>query len=216
MMSRQGWRNVLRLGGALAIGTAINLAVAWWLFFVSTPPRMTQVFGTPSGWLISVPPTWPAPERDGSGRGKKLGLTFEYDHAQVLYPRDVPGPPRTRCEYIASRFAAGLPMRSFAAHWWVEDDTELGKRSRLIAVPSPQHRATPTIRDGMLPIVPVWPGFAVNTLLFASPLLLWWCVLPWARARRYRKAGGCPRCGFDRRTLPPDQPCPECGSLQLP
>jgi hypothetical protein len=31
-------------------------------------------------------------------------------------------------------------------------------------------------------------------------------------ARRRARSGKCPKCGYDRRGLPPSSPCPECGS----
>lgn len=62
-----------------------------------------------------------------------------------------------------------------------------------------------------LPLRPIWPGFAVNTLLTAAGLAL--LVHGWrparACARRYR--GRCPACGYDQSGLEPTTPCPECG-----
>lgn len=71
-----------------------------------------------------------------------------------------------------------------------------------------------------LPLSPVWPGFAINSLLFGAA----WLVLlrvagvpAWRaaagvllRKRVRRKAGLCPECGYDLRTGFVSG-CPECG-----
>ena len=69
----------------------------------------------------------------------------------------------------------------------------------------------------MRPTRPLWPGFAVNSLLYAA---LWWIVLvlfAWLirfirrwPARRREKRGRCPACGYDLRGGF-DAGCSECG-----
>ncbi|MFI4896321.1 MAG: hypothetical protein ACIARR_00675 [Phycisphaerales bacterium JB059] len=63
-------------------------------------------------------------------------------------------------------------------------------------------------RDYAIPVRPVWPGFLINTLVYAGAC---WLLLAapggavrWRRARR----GLCPACGYDLNGLPA---CPECG-----
>lgn len=75
-------------------------------------------------------------------------------------------------------------------------------------------RSTPTttaFARAALPLRPVWPGFAVNTLLIAACLAL---LVHGARPirpliRRYR--GKCPACGYELAGLADGAPCPECG-----
>ncbi len=64
----------------------------------------------------------------------------------------------------------------------------------------PQHR---------FPIKPHWPGFLINTLIYA--LIIWLCTRPWRRLRAAR--GLCPHCAYDVRGL---TTCPECGGPTLP
>ncbi len=67
---------------------------------------------------------------------------------------------------------------------------------------------------GPQPLLPVWPGFVVNTLLFAAPWVFALLVMYAAGAarRRYRRRRGrCIACGYDLRGLS-GAVCPECGS----
>jgi hypothetical protein len=52
---------------------------------------------------------------------------------------------------------------------------------------------------------PLWP--------FASALLILF-ALPFTIRRLRRRAGRCTTCGYDRRGLTPDAPCPECGIVR--
>jgi hypothetical protein len=62
----------------------------------------------------------------------------------------------------------------------------------------------------LLPLRPIWPGFALDTTvlagLWALPVIGW----PMVRLRRRKRRGLCLACGYDL-TGTPDS-CPECGS----
>ncbi len=62
----------------------------------------------------------------------------------------------------------------------------------------------------VVPYHPIWPGFAINTTLYASVLLLLALVPFTARRMIRRKRGHCIKCGYDLRGEP-DAGCPECG-----
>ncbi len=78
------------------------------------------------------------------------------------------------------------------------------------------------VRDGRraedihtLPLRPIWPGFAINTVFYAGML---WVLLaaPFALRRRLRiKRGLCPKCAYDLRGRGSGgaaSACPECGA----
>lgn len=65
-------------------------------------------------------------------------------------------------------------------------------------------------RKVSMPWLPRWRGFVANTCLFAcSAGVLLWGIRIW-RTRR-AAIGHCSTCGYDKRGLPEQSPCPECG-----
>ena len=62
-----------------------------------------------------------------------------------------------------------------------------------------------------LPLRPVWPGFVLNSLLYAASL---WLLIsgPFTLRRMIRrKRGLCPKCAYDLRGTD-HAACPECGT----
>ena len=65
------------------------------------------------------------------------------------------------------------------------------------------------MREGVLPLQPIWPGFAINTAFYA--LILWLPFAPFQLRRYMRiKRGLCIKCGYDLRGTE-HEVCPECG-----
>jgi len=61
-----------------------------------------------------------------------------------------------------------------------------------------------------LPLLPLWPGFVIDTLFYAA---IWFGVFfGFVSARRFIRVrrGRCRRCGYDLRGEL-EQGCPECG-----
>ncbi|MCC6907002.1 MAG: hypothetical protein IT430_03590 [Phycisphaerales bacterium] len=66
-----------------------------------------------------------------------------------------------------------------------------------------------------LPLRPIWPGFAFNTMLYATATWLLF-ALPTFQRRRWRTARGrCPTCNYDLRATTTGV-CPECGAAITP
>lgn len=62
-----------------------------------------------------------------------------------------------------------------------------------------------------LPLLPIWPGFLINTIFYALLLLALVRVPRMARRALRRRRGRCVSCGYDRSGLDPSSACPECG-----
>jgi hypothetical protein len=64
----------------------------------------------------------------------------------------------------------------------------------------------------VLPFIPLWPGFAINTIFYAA--IVWMLFMgPGAVRRRVRrKRGQCAACGYSLRGNVSDK-CPECGVM---
>lgn len=98
--------------------------------------------------------------------------------------------------------------------------TRIGESSYSAALPLPTKGTflTPTITRGvttspyvrLLPLLPVWPGFAINTLVYALAAMTVAGLLWLVRQALRRMRGWCPSCGYDLRR---DYSigCPECG-----
>ena len=63
-----------------------------------------------------------------------------------------------------------------------------------------------------LPLLPLWPGFAINTVFYALMLLLAWRTLGTIRRAARRRRGRCAACGYERGGLDANAACPECGA----
>jgi hypothetical protein len=65
--------------------------------------------------------------------------------------------------------------------------------------------------DRRFPAIPLWPGFAANTLVFAAVAWTALVGLPAVRRRRRRARGLCASCAYPV-PVPVPAVCPECGA----
>ena len=80
--------------------------------------------------------------------------------------------------------------------------------SRASATTSATVHAPSELSLRMLPLRPIWPGFAVNTIFYAAVFWLLICG-PFVLRRFIRvKRGLCPACAYPRGESPV---CSECG-----
>jgi hypothetical protein len=70
-----------------------------------------------------------------------------------------------------------------------------------------------SLGERIIPLRPLWPGFALNTLLYAAILFALIRGPFIARRTLRRRRGLCVSCGYDLRGRGPDHAaCPECGA----
>ncbi len=179
----------------LIVGMVVNVCVAW------VGERLGVRLGARSGmpqsllnpsWPTRVPDSWPPP-----ASSHRSTAVFGDSGIWQSAPDDYFGMVIVHRE--------GWPWR--AVHEWTLAGLHLPAREThgLLLVGAGKWQYA-------VPIYPLWPGFALNTIFYA--LFAWglWQVPPAIRRRRRRRNGLCVRCGYDLKGLPPGSNCPECGT----
>ena len=107
--------------------------------------------------------------------------------------------PWSECD----RLVTGWPWPAMLGERWSWDSAGWRYRS---AIPLPMHNRH--YEPGMLPLRPIWPGFAVNTLIYAA--VLWLLIFSRFALRRFirQRRGLCPACAYPRGE---SHVCSECG-----
>ena len=128
----------------------------------------------------------------------------------------VPDTAHGTCLQVAFFRFCGWPMRSlYGCHfyqcWPRSSRPPLNNYCGLPIGPRNVPFASGMCHERWLPYLPIWPGFAVNTLCYGAILWLVLAVLPATLRRHFRrKRGRCLKCGYDLRG-DLDKGCPECG-----
>lgn len=101
--------------------------------------------------------------------------------------------------------------------WRAERYVRVGLPARALSM---RTVIAPVAEEESIPVIPVFPGFAIDTAFYGSLVFLAWngrrlhrrlAILRALRARRRR--GLCRTCGYSRAGLPADGVCPECGAV---
>ncbi len=187
-------RRLLIVAVFLLAGAVVNVAVAWG--FVITSQKRSSISIVPwpdseakSDWPLAVPDDWPS-WANYSGGSASVGRTMT-----------AAGTVDWRYQIFVHQ--TGLPLRSVEYHALATFSLDF-QRSERTSVAAWQ---TGTF-VGTLPLRPIWPGFAVNTLFYAAAL---WLLIPgpFALRRFIRvKRGLCPACAYPRGE---SDVCSECG-----
>lgn len=205
---------------SLLLGVLLNIAVAWGLAaFVGVPPPPARQIPAekPLSWPGRVPQGWPPPKEVYIGRWWCCTTVHALGHTvrrlEDTNPTTKASEEMLSCNLYISRW--GWPMRSLEIQWphsqnmlvsiWLfKKPTEAALRTGLPVSTS----ITRSPERTHLPLMPVWPGFFVNSLLYSAIACALLCGPGMARRLRRRRRGWCISCGYDLAGLPK---CPECG-----
>ncbi len=226
-------RIAIKLVVFLLLGAVVNVGVAWssalWVDSMATPrhergitgpdhPRW-RVFRTTSQSAMHIQSyatrkPYPRGQLPADATPEEIDTWLRGEAVRV--PSDLVTAPywsRTSDPPIETDYEAGglweeargWPMRSLM---WVWPRAEFDTPIRALNLGDMQG---PVGIPRALPLQPIWPGFAVNTLTYAAVLWLLYLasVVSLCFARRAR--GCCPRCGYDLGHAE-HEACPECGA----
>ncbi|MCH8823339.1 MAG: hypothetical protein IH984_07510 [Planctomycetes bacterium] len=211
-------RRLFKLVLFLLLGAVANVAVAWGCALWSGtnpeqsissnhvdlgfgPARVSnQVWKFHKSHLTS--------ERSSVYEVFESGIDFGFEAYRIRSLESLESPDR---QLVTNALHVGWPSASLAAYYtfyYRESDTDSG----LDPIMEEQKSGILLIvgEDRWIPVRPLWPGFATNTILYAA--ILWTFILgPFSVRRMIRiKRGLCIKCGYDLRGTSGED-CPECG-----
>ena len=173
-------RRLTKLALFLVFGAVVNLAVAWVIAWRTGPILLyaghtveIEPSSVASLWKHHTRAGWP--ELPGSSTLQKV-----YGRSELIIHAPRPDPSADWTSMSVTRYEVGLPMRSVASisiSWSVAGNTGTEiKDGWKMGAPFP-----------IVPYMPHWPGFAVNTVFYA-PIL--WLLFVLIKARRKIRRSG--------------------------
>jgi hypothetical protein len=225
-------RRLLKLGVFLLLGAVINVAVAWGCSAFTSNVIIRAIEGRSSAEPDPATTSWAGSEVNfviitSRGPGIENQLWFsgperldeQADMNQLFHVLDemfgfVERPGRLslpasnqrykpRCEL---RTRAGWPILGLTCSCNTAAEATESGDDAIVFKPVIGRR----IRLRYLPLSPIWPGFAVNTLFYAAVFWLLFAA-PFAMRRRLRlRRGQCPHCAYPIGTWG-GEICTECG-----
>lgn len=218
-------RKVIVITAFLVCGAIVNVAVAWGfaLYIGSIPSKKpyrqaVEPEVATDLWKTLAPPQWqPALHSKASNfRMSAPGVT-----ELVLTATDGSSiPPRgglASRRWAIAHGCAGWPTRALQYQCravWERDAVSyqeaVTNESSYCLVTAGSRSPTWLGGGHVFPLRPVWPGFAINTILYAG--ILWLLFAAPFKVRRWRriKRGLCPTCAYP---VGASEVCTECGML---
>ena len=204
MAERSGHKRIrgiaVRVAVFLLLGAIVNVAVAWglayWIPFAVRAVNESD-WDSPDAvrwWHARVP----------------LGVNGEpsvFEWAESLGYEGIEMHASTATQWLSAyvtRMRWGLPLLSMEDVVWSSyAETRRGEGFSI------RNGMTIPLNGRAMPTVPIWPGFAINTLFYAAILwLLFGAPFTLRRWRRIRR-GLCAKCAYPIGT---SEVCTECGA----
>jgi hypothetical protein len=181
----------------LVVGAAVTVGVAWAIVLALPKPSIARVatrYGN-EPWPVHVPGDWPS-ESDKTSVSGVYGWRMSAQTSPAVF-----------YVIVTETGAPFLAMRTVEMRWWT--DKSEGRRSVGLAIP--RSIAERSVR-GLLPVIPIWTGFAANTVVYSLGIAAIRRTIASIKRRRRVRAGRCVDCGYQ---LSSDiLVCPECGARQ--
>jgi hypothetical protein len=185
---------LVRICVFLLLGAIVNVTVAW--FFACWPGR----------WDHHFPPQPSLAQR----RLEAMGFALRRHQPErrghglrtIIAYADATNPPRLMKLHARE---AGWPLFALSNEWHSVGRTQILHGGWEL-------KGGPPAQSLVLPVRPLWPGFAINTVFYAAVLWLLFAAASALRRWRRIKRGLCPKCAYDLRGRATESDaCPECG-----
>jgi hypothetical protein len=206
----------------LSGGVIVNIAVAWacaaWSPRGHIVGRTERAYSHPGGerWIVSLLSptfgmTWvsgvPANSIWAPADQGYVGSDFipKWSRTRQRPPRAEFDDPDGSWTY---EIATGWPARSGIA--LVRKTTKLRQFQPISGISVLDDGSGEPLSYRMLPVQPIWRGFAINTVFYAGVLWLVFAAPFAVRRRRRIKRGLCPECAYP---VGSSDVCTECGAI---
>ena len=200
----------------LLAGAVVNVAVAWGCAALTVSPGwpLSAKIVWDAQWPRKVPGHWP--ERPQVIGGRVFGWSLYRFAASTAEERN--GEMWTTAQFCLIVGSVGWPCRALQWEMWIDQvlpenslrfDGQPRQTWWLSGISLQSEKFGFGIQSlKRLPLRPLWPGFAVNTLFYAAVL---WLLIPgpFVLRRLIRmKRGRCVKCGYP---MGESGVCSECG-----
>ncbi len=225
-------RRLTKLAVFLLLGAIVNVAVAWGCAAWSVGGELYEIYfdAAPLASLDLENRQWLHAHgwKHSPGEMLTFGDLKAFGYYRIEYfsirPQMV-DPELDWYPEIAARTRSGWPWLGLHAEQWLDlavydqwlSDEPIYLEDLYDYVGGVLIFVTVNYRGGRekvartLPMRPLWPGFAINTIFYAT--ILWLVTLGPFTVRRFirDKRGRCTKCGYDLRGSSGGV-CPECGA----
>ena len=215
-------RRLLIVAAFVLAGAVVNVAVAWVITAVTTWPGWPSagvVLTHDVEWPRSVPDHWS--KRASTAQGQVFGWRLDQYQGNALEERN--GEHWITEHFLINITRVGWPCYALQSEIWYDRvpadavgtpahfrfDGQLRRTLWLHGIPLPSARFGFGLQSWKtLPVRPIWPGCAVNTLYYAA--VLWLLICGPFVVRRFvrRRRRLCAACGYP---IGESGVCSECG-----
>lgn len=233
---RRVLRWATRLAALLLIGAVINVGVAWRFAAISqravdSVPWYADMWGpeqlaADARWPVRVPDNWPPPQMYSALRHYIGNDSYDWNYlwANAHRGEELWDATKPLAHRVHSTIC-GWPARSMRlweiSETWIGDaapERSWERRVGEIELPPSCLRVVSYLKGSevltwRIPTIPIWTGFAINTLFYAACIGTAWVGFIGAKRTlitgRRRRRNLCPACAYQ---LTGEPICPECGA----